>query len=100
MHGKGSLLFPDGSKYVGEWRNGIQHGFGLLSISDGSTQVSVCLLFIVCYIINQTNLSSLVASVSALRLEAWGSIPGRVIPQTLKMGPNASPLGTQHQRLD
>ena len=44
-----------------------------------------------------TNLSRLVVSVSALILEDWGSIPpGRVIPKTLKMGPNAAPLGTQH----
>jgi len=52
------------------------------------------LIMVIC-----TNLSSLVVSVSALRLEGWASIPGRVIPKTLKMGPNASPLGTQHQGL-
>ena len=39
-------------------------------------------------------------SMSALRLEGWGSIPGWVIPKTLKMGPNAFPLDTQYQGLD
>ena len=48
--------------------------------------------------INQ--LSGLVVRVSALRLGGRGLIPGRVIPKTLKMGPNASLLGTQHQGLD
>ena len=45
-------------------------------------------------------LSGLVVRVSALRLGGRGSIPGRVIPKTLKMGPSASLLGTQHQGLD
>ena len=36
-------------------------------------------------------------SMSALRLEGWGLIPGWVIPKVIKMGPNASP---QHQGLD
>ena len=39
-------------------------------------------------------------SMSALRLEGWGSIPGWVIPKVIKMGPDASLLGTQHQGLD
>ena len=45
-------------------------------------------------------LSGLVVRVSALKLGGRGSIPGRVIPKTVKMGPNASLLGTQHQGLD
>ena len=45
-------------------------------------------------------LGGLVVIASALRLGGRGSIPGRVIPKTLKMGPNASLLGTQHQGLD
>ena len=48
----------------------------------------------------KVQLSGLVVRVSALRLGGRGSIPGRVIPKTLKMGPNASLLGTQHQGLD
>ena len=44
--------------------------------------------------------SGLVVRVSALKLGGRGSIPGRVIPKTVKMGPNASLLGTQHQGLD
>ena len=42
-------------------------------------------------------LSGLVVRVSALKLGGRGSIPGRVIPKTVKMGPNASLLGTPHQ---
>ena len=42
--------------------------------------------------------NGLVVSMSALRLGGLGSIPGRVILKTLKIEPNASPLGTQHQR--
>ena len=45
-------------------------------------------------------LSGLVVRASALRLGGWGSIPGRVIPKTIKMGPNSSLLGAQHQGLD
>ena len=41
--------------------------------------------------------SGLVVRVSALKLGGRGSIPGRVIPKTVKMGPNAALLGTQHQ---
>ena len=36
---------------------------------------------------------------SALRLGGWGSIPGRVIPKTIEMGPNSSLLVAQHQGL-
>ena len=32
---------------------------------------------------------------SALRRGGWGSIPGRVIPKTIEMGPNSSLLGAQ-----
>ncbi len=49
------------------------------------------------------NLSPLIKAiplVSALRLGGHGSIPDRVIPKTIKMVPDASPLGTQHQGLD
>ena len=39
--------------------------------------------------------------VSALRLGGWGfDSPGRVIPKTVKMGPNTSLLGTQQKGLD
>jgi len=41
-----------------------------------------------------------IGSVFALRLGGSGSIPGRVILKTLKIGPNASPLDTQRQGLD
>ena len=43
MYGKGSMMFPNGSTYTGGWKNGIQHGWGILANSDGSTQVSVVL---------------------------------------------------------
>ena len=39
MHGKGSLEYPDGSCYSGEWRNGVQQGWGTLNTKDGTTQV-------------------------------------------------------------
>ena len=38
-----------------------------------------------------SSLSGVVVSVSSLRLEGWGSNPSRVIPKTLKMGPNCLP---------
>ena len=37
--------------------------------------------------------------VSALDREVGSSNPSRVIPKTLKMGPNTSLLGTQHKGL-
>ena len=33
---KGTLSFPDGSKYIGELRNGARHGHGVYHFSDGS----------------------------------------------------------------
>ena len=30
------MLWTDGSMYEGEWRKGIQHGFGRIVFSDGS----------------------------------------------------------------
>ena len=39
MHGRGSLEYSDGSSYTGEWRNGVQQGWGILKTKDGTTQV-------------------------------------------------------------
>ena len=36
MHGKGTLRWPDGSVYEGEWRGGLQDGWGRFSRPDGS----------------------------------------------------------------
>lgn len=34
-HGKGTFIWPDGSKYEGEWRNDIRHGEGTYTWPDG-----------------------------------------------------------------
>jgi len=34
-HGRGSLTYPDGSKYTGQWKNGKRHGQGTLIFADG-----------------------------------------------------------------
>ena len=33
-HGVGTLLYPDGNKYVGEWMNGLFHGQGIYTIAS------------------------------------------------------------------
>jgi len=38
MYGKGSMVFANKSRYTGGWKNGIQHGWGILTNPDGSTQ--------------------------------------------------------------
>jgi len=39
-HGIGTLVYPDGNKYVGEWMNGLFHGQGIYTIaSDGYSYV-------------------------------------------------------------
>ena len=39
-HGVGSVVYPDGNKYVGEFRNGLFHGRGIYTISsDGYSYV-------------------------------------------------------------
>ena len=39
-HGVGTLVYPDGNKYVGEWMNGLFHGQGIYTIaSDGYSYV-------------------------------------------------------------
>ena len=39
MEGKGTQTLPDGSKYVGNWKNGKKHGQGTLTYPDGSMYV-------------------------------------------------------------
>ena len=34
-HGYGTMVWPDGKKYVGEWKGGNRHGCGLVSWPDG-----------------------------------------------------------------
>ena len=34
-HGEGTLKFPDGSSYSGEWKNNKMHGKGIFKWSDG-----------------------------------------------------------------
>ena len=36
MHGKGTLFYPDGKKYVGEFINGKRHGEGTFTYADGT----------------------------------------------------------------
>jgi len=31
MHGTGTMRFPDGRRYTGEWQNGEMHGTGTLT---------------------------------------------------------------------
>ena len=39
-HGVGTLVYPDGNKYVGEWMNGLFHGQGIYTTaSDGYSYV-------------------------------------------------------------
>ena len=39
-HGIGTVVYPDGNKYVGEWMNGLFHGQGIYTIaSDGYSYV-------------------------------------------------------------
>ena len=36
QNGKGTWELPNGSKYVGQWKNGEYHGLGKLTFRDGS----------------------------------------------------------------
>jgi hypothetical protein len=36
MHGKGTLVYPNGEKYEGEWQWGKRHGVGRMTFPDGS----------------------------------------------------------------
>ena len=39
-HGVGTLVYPDGNKYVGEWINGLFHGQGIYTVaSDGNSYI-------------------------------------------------------------
>ena len=38
-HGHGVREWPDGVKYVGEWKNNMKHGYGSFKFSDGETYV-------------------------------------------------------------
>ena len=39
-HGIGTVVYPDGNKYVGEWMNGLFHGQGIYTIaSDGYSYI-------------------------------------------------------------
>ena len=39
-HGVGTVVYPDGNKYVGEWMNGLFHGQGIYTTaSDGYSYV-------------------------------------------------------------
>ena len=33
-HGVGTVVYPDGNKYVGEWMNGLFHGQGIYTIAS------------------------------------------------------------------
>ncbi|MDP6032194.1 MAG: molecular chaperone Tir, partial [Alphaproteobacteria bacterium] len=34
-HGQGTATYPDGSTYVGEWKDGKKHGYGVYTKADG-----------------------------------------------------------------
>jgi hypothetical protein len=35
MEGKGTYFWPDGSKYEGDWKNGMQNGIGIHTSASG-----------------------------------------------------------------
>ena len=39
-HGQGTVTYPDGSKYVGEFKDGVYHGQGTFTSPDGSKYYS------------------------------------------------------------
>ncbi len=39
LEGLGSMTYPDGDKYVGEWKDGKRHGEGTYTWSDGDKYV-------------------------------------------------------------
>ena len=39
QHGYGDLIFPDGSKYMGNWCNGQAHGKGTMNHSNGDVYI-------------------------------------------------------------
>ena len=36
LNGYGTYIFPDGTKYVGEWKNDKFHGQGIYTLSDSN----------------------------------------------------------------
>jgi antitoxin component YwqK of YwqJK toxin-antitoxin module len=36
MNGNGTLFYPDGKRFEGQWRDGNKHGKGLMCYPDGS----------------------------------------------------------------
>ena len=38
INGQGTAIFPDGKKYVGEWKKGKQHGYGVESYPNGEVK--------------------------------------------------------------
>jgi len=36
QHGEGTVIYANGEKYVGEWKNNLKHGDGTLSYPDGT----------------------------------------------------------------
>ena len=36
QHGYGTFTYPDGKKYVGEWKNGKKHGQGTYTLANGT----------------------------------------------------------------
>ena len=38
-HGQGTFTYPDGKKYVGEYKDGKQHGQGAQTLPDGAKYV-------------------------------------------------------------
>ena len=40
-HGKGSYIYTNGDKYVGEWKKGLRHGKGIFTHSDGKVEKGI-----------------------------------------------------------
>ena len=40
-HGQGTLTFPDGATYAGEWRDGFMNGQGNFTLADGTVKKGI-----------------------------------------------------------
>ena len=40
-HGQGTIIFANGDKFVGEWKNDKMHGRGTLILSNGEEKVGL-----------------------------------------------------------
>ena len=41
QHGNGVYRYVNGDRYIGEWRKGLQHGFGIVAPRDGTRRTEL-----------------------------------------------------------